>query len=916
METTPSIFEGIWENVEGKQVAIIRGDRVEWFNGPSAHFSRRADDEIAVMLEGMDGVSAKCDSDGRLLWSDGDIWVRAASEAVVDSTTSEYARRPGLKAQSQQSFSPRAASQRAFPWQGRAGSGGAGGGDSTALAKSSLKAKKMERMGLAMSQLLPLRAERFPPQNYCTSTILNIACYPNDGCRFTYDAPEESDVRCMMAHDSDPPVLMVEFNHLVAYNMMDVVFQTDLLWTLSTVHERYQRTIVHDRPAYAAVMQGAGPHFCPGGNPNPMISPGTGMFDYNQYTGYFAFVRIREAGVPTVVGVHGATAGGGCAQSLNQSRRTCEVKNTICFGNVSRGAVPGMMLSRNIVTCLGNRGALDMYLGDHTYSSFGGVAAGYYMNVFKGIAETKMYAQDVARRLGKNPICREVLPHMLNYIDEERYSIEGHAIAMAGRQEGLFSNVDVKKAIAAKKSIADRKAEEERKVRERYGEKPEGMPNKLPGQHPKFLSQGQQAICSQCGITATNGLYVRQTSGSPETFYCMDCWNDWSKVDDAGEDAKKKKGKKGKKEEKEPPKEKLATQPPPDMFTLAQQLHGPGVDGGILSWATWSSKCCWACHKDFKESDGFKVEGGGKAVYCTIECKKRHNPAAIASKDVAQSSKTVDVGQLAEGASFAMWRERCVGSGVKEIRPPVPFAKLDETDARVALQSEEKMKLQDAELPLLIVEHGEPSPNAVLFNDPAELFKDDKSLWWQFLGTEASKTAAGLVLSALIAVLAKGSGFSLSLNGRNVKNFGLCSGKYKGPVKNLAVEDYSRNAIFPVPRRTPEGELSKHYWVFVQTDSGDEYCIDLAAAQYGDSSLGKAGCPLIFKPKKEFDLLYEETDRSWDPIEAYRELFKDMMEEKISKMKDKGSTPWYKRANNVEVFVHISSKLCSLLGLV
>jgi len=696
---------------------------------------------------------------------------------------------------------------------------------------------------------------------------------------------------------------------------MDVVLQGDLLWAMGTVMERQQRTFCQNKVIGALHLQGAGPHFCPGGNPNPVIPEGTGLWDINQYTGYFGFVRAREFHVPTAVSVHGATAGGGCAKSLNQGFRTCDAKNTICFGNVSRGAVPGMMLSKNIVSCMGLPGAIDMYLMDHTYSAYGGVGGGYYTHVFKGIQEAKMSGQRMVAAKANNPILRSVLPHMLFYIDEARYSVEGYAIAFGAKQGQMFQNVDVKKILAAKQSVADEKALEEKKMRERYGIKPEGMPNKLPGQFPKYLVSGEQAVCTQCGITATNGLFspAPGSKDKSEMFYCMDCWVSWGKADDEGADKKKKK-KKG--EQKKEEKVQLATQEPPTLEQKAAMIHGPGVNGGILSWATWSCKsCCWSSGKDIKESEAFRGDQGGMAVYASQEEKNRHKPAYMAAKmSDWGSSKRIECSQLAEAASFAMWRERCVGTGVKEIRKPVPVGSLDEFDARLALQSVEAFNLKDAELPLLVVDQGHPSLDAVLFDDPKERFPEGYQWWWQFLGSESSKTAAAVVLHALIGVTAK-AGKSLSCAGREVTNFGVCKGKYIGKVTPIAVEDYSRGNIFPIPRRTPEGQLLDHHWVFVRMDNGEEYCIDLAAAQYGNTDLSNKDCPLIFKPKKEFDELYQETDRSWDPIDAYRDIFKDMMEDRMVKVKDRGDTPWYKRINHIEVFIHVASKLCGLLGL-
>merc|ERR1719456_582311 len=98
--------------------------------------------------------------------------------------------------------------------------------------------------------------------------------------------------------------------------------------------------------------------------------------------------------------------------------------------------------------------------------------------------------------------------------------------------------------------------------------------------------------------------------------------------------------------------------------------------------------------------------------YCSQLCKNRHEPVylQLLGYTWAPSGPSIEVEELAEACSFVLWRERCYGTGAVEIREPAPLSRLSESDARQALQSEPKLKLKDAQLPLFVVQQGDSGP--------------------------------------------------------------------------------------------------------------------------------------------------------------------------------------------------------------
>ena len=118
----------------------------------------------------------------------------------------------------------------------------------------------------------------------------------------------------------------------------------------------------------AICLQGSGPHFCPGGNPNASRRSGENHFQVQPFSMFLAIVRLKEFGGPITVALQGLVLGGGLAMAMLADLRVWDVNASVCFGNLSRGMVPCMFLSL-MLPGLGVTEALDFYLTDDVLSA-------------------------------------------------------------------------------------------------------------------------------------------------------------------------------------------------------------------------------------------------------------------------------------------------------------------------------------------------------------------------------------------------------------------------------------------------------------------------------------------------------------------------------------------------------------------
>lgn len=118
----------------------------------------------------------------------------------------------------------------------------------------------------------------------------------------------------------------------------------------------------HGQTNVDVALHGAGPHYCPGGNPTPKTLAGATPFSTGSISLYRAIVGIRHTGGTLLSSLHGSAVGGGVAYSLSTTFRVAASSTSISFGNLSRGAVPGMHLSRTLPRAGTLSSSLAMYL--------------------------------------------------------------------------------------------------------------------------------------------------------------------------------------------------------------------------------------------------------------------------------------------------------------------------------------------------------------------------------------------------------------------------------------------------------------------------------------------------------------------------------------------------------------------------
>jgi len=72
-DTLDVVFDGYWVGAEGEHMATIKGLTIHWADGPPQELETLAADAVRCELFG-EVLSATLGADGRLTWSDGDIW--------------------------------------------------------------------------------------------------------------------------------------------------------------------------------------------------------------------------------------------------------------------------------------------------------------------------------------------------------------------------------------------------------------------------------------------------------------------------------------------------------------------------------------------------------------------------------------------------------------------------------------------------------------------------------------------------------------------------------------------------------------------------------------------------------------------------------------------------------------------------
>ena len=154
-----------------------------------------------------------------------------------------------------------------------------------------------------------------------------------------------------------------------------------------------------------AVLQGAGDHFCPGGNPYRMLAssltslPASARGSIDLFDG---FCRLRSLPMPIACAAHGVVLGGGLAICLLTDFVACNDASTIQVGERSRGIHPAGLLTRTLADAVGQDVAMDMYLSERMALATTACEIGLVQSVATSVRNARKLAYDLVRRFASS----------------------------------------------------------------------------------------------------------------------------------------------------------------------------------------------------------------------------------------------------------------------------------------------------------------------------------------------------------------------------------------------------------------------------------------------------------------------------------------------------------------------------------
>jgi len=252
--------------------------------------------------------------------------------------------------------------------------------------------------------------------------------------------PEDVRVRALITQ-ANPPIFLLELNSVATFNMMDTELGTDNTYCMDCCRYLLGKPGLVKRAPVAYTLQGVGPHFCPGGNHHPNTPVGSTVFTMSTYISFYSFSLTRELHIPGVVACTGSLVGGGVAYSLNQTLRVAAHSASFSFGNISRGACPGMFLSKNLPSRLGRLGALDLYLTDNTYSPAGALRhVAMISGIARSIQDAKHRSYMMAKRVAAVPDMRLAV-QLTPPFSFDHYAWESFGMWVSGKTGMMFGNI-------------------------------------------------------------------------------------------------------------------------------------------------------------------------------------------------------------------------------------------------------------------------------------------------------------------------------------------------------------------------------------------------------------------------------------------------------------------------------------------
>jgi len=347
---------------------------------------------------------------------------------------------------------------------------------------------------------------------------------------FGQDAEGEEPRTRVLLTKTNPAIVLFEFNSLSTFNMLDPVIGADIDAMNKAVAENLMNRTRHSsQTPVGYVLQGVGPHFCPGGNHHPVAPPGGTPFQMGPHITSIWNVKFRQHALPGITAIQGSAVGGGVAVSTNTTQRVAVANASLSFGNLSRGASPLMWLSGNLVDEMGTANAVALYLTDSTVSAYGALKSGLIAAVGSSIANTKNRAMLMARALASAPATRLVANHHLD-LDTHRFAREALGFQFNSKSGSMFANIKGENVdvLATKRPIkrlttgskadnADKEDEDgaNQKAQSSSATKKKETPKPFPSR--ATLVESSELPCARCGGEGLSG------TNSGDFFYCSRC---------------------------------------------------------------------------------------------------------------------------------------------------------------------------------------------------------------------------------------------------------------------------------------------------------------------------------------------------------------------------------------------------------
>lgn len=237
---------------------------------------------------------------------------------------------------------------------------------------------------------------------------------------------------------AQPVVMLLELNSVATFNMMDPTLGLEVNRAMDSIQMQFRKTQSNASVPMALLIQGSGPHFCPGGNPAPIIPAGATPFFVHMFNAYLPFVRCRELQIPTICSSHGSQVGGGVAYALNCTMRVAPSTTTVAFGNLSRGAVPGMFLSQTITSKLGLSAAMTSYLTDSTWSAYAALENSFFDRVYPSREVARSSSFLMAKQLAASS-ASAAFGKISPSLDMGRFAAETVGITLGAKTGEMFS---------------------------------------------------------------------------------------------------------------------------------------------------------------------------------------------------------------------------------------------------------------------------------------------------------------------------------------------------------------------------------------------------------------------------------------------------------------------------------------------